>query len=74
MTSWAGASIVVTRRNEPITEAGDSLDELRVFRVIAEQVTELANGRVDPVFGIDEDFARPQPSRNLSPRDQLARA
>jgi hypothetical protein len=45
---------------------------LRIVRVVAEQVAELTDSRIDAVLGIDEDFALPEPSGDLAARDQLA--
>jgi hypothetical protein len=44
---------------------------LRIVGIVAEQIAEFADGGVDAVFGIDEDFARPKPSGDFATSDEL---
>ena len=60
--------------DEAIAHAGDGLDELRIFGVVAKEMAELADGGVDAVFGVDEDFARPEALGDLCAGDELALA
>ena len=60
------------RCNEPVSHAGDSLYETRSFSVVAEEVTELADGGVNAVFSVDEDPAGPEALGNLVAGDELA--
>ena len=46
--------------NEAVSLAGDSLDEARLFGIIAQDLADLADGGVDSVFGIDEDVLAPE--------------
>ena len=39
--------------------------------IVAEQVAELTDGGIDAVFGINEDFARPEPIGDLATSDEL---
>jgi hypothetical protein len=57
--------------DETITPADDSLDKLRIVGIVAEQVAELTDGGIDTVFGIDEDFARPEPIGDFAASDEL---
>ena len=42
-----------------------------MVRIVAELVAELTDGGIDAVFGIDEDFARPEPIGDLVTSDEL---
>jgi hypothetical protein len=60
------------RGDEAVTHPDDGLDELRIVRIVAEQVAELTDSGINAVFSIDEDFALPEPVSDLAARDQLA--
>ena len=57
--------------DEAVTLADDGPDKLRIVGIVAEQVAELTDGGIDAVFGIDEDFARPEPIGDLAASDEL---
>jgi hypothetical protein len=61
-------------RDETIAHARYGLDELRILRIVAEEMAELADGGVDAMFGIDEDFAGPEALRDFSAGDKLTLA
>jgi hypothetical protein len=65
---------MVTRRDKAVTHAGHRLDEFRIFGVVAQEVTQLADGGVDAVLGVDEDFAGPKALGNLGAGHKLALA
>ena len=44
---------------------------MRTVGIVAEQVAELTDGGIDAVFGIDEDFARPEAIGDLGASDEL---
>ena len=58
--------------DEAVAHAGDGLDELGIFGVVAEKMAELADGGVDAVLGVDEDFAGPEALGDLGAGDELA--
>ena len=58
-------------RDKAVAHAGDGLDKLGIFGIVAESVAELADGGVYAVLGIDEDFAGPEPLGDFSPVDEL---
>ena len=57
--------------DEAVAHADDGLDELRIVGIVAEKVPELTDSCIDAVFGIDEDFARPEPFGDLGASDEL---
>jgi hypothetical protein len=48
------------------------LDKTRSVRIVVQEMAKLSNGGIDAVFGIDEDFARPQPLGDFGARNQLS--
>ena len=60
------------RRHKSVAHPRDRLNEFRLSHIIPQQVPQLANRRIDPVFRIHENFTRPQPLRDVRPRHQLA--
>jgi hypothetical protein len=57
---------------EPIAFAGDGLDEARLHWIVVQDFTDLADGGVDSVFSIDEDFGAPEMLGDFSPGDEVS--
>ena len=62
------------RRDEAVAHPGDGLDELWFFRIVAEKMTEFADGGIDAVIGVNKDVAFPELLNNLPPRNQVSLA
>jgi hypothetical protein len=70
-----GRDIRRNRRNgcdEAIAHSGDCLDKTRFGRIVVQEVAKLSNGGIDAVFGIYEDFTRPQALGDLGAGYQLS--
>ena len=65
---WGGDN----RRGKSIAFAGDGLHEAGTFGVVAKGVADFADGGVDAVFDVDEDFCTPEAFGNFRPGDELA--
>ena len=58
--------------DEAVSSPGNGLDECRRPGRIAENLTDLADGRVDAHLGVNEHPVPPEPFDDLRPRNQLA--
>ena len=61
------------RRNESIPTPGHSLDKARVVGCVAERLTQLPHGGVQPVVEINESARRPEALAHDFPRNDFAR-
>jgi hypothetical protein len=50
----------VKRGNEPVSLAGDGLHETRPLWVIAKYITNLTDGGIDAVLGVEKDILAPE--------------
>lgn len=62
------------RRDQTVSLALDGLDILRMVRIVAQAMAELADGGIDAVLGVDEDLSRPEPPGDFRARHQAALA
>ena len=60
------------RSHEPVALSHHRLQEARLLGVVAQRLTDLADGSVDALFSVHEYVFAPQPSDDLFSRDQLA--
>jgi hypothetical protein len=58
--------------DEAVAASYNSLQELRVFGIVFEGDANLADGRVDSLFHVDEDVFSPKHFRNLLAGDELS--
>ena len=58
--------------DEAVAAAHDGLHKARLFRVVAEGLADFADGGVDAVLGIDEDFVAPKAFGDFGARDEVA--
>jgi hypothetical protein len=58
--------------DEPVAFSHHRLDEARFLGIIAQHLTYLANGGVDAVLGVDEDFGAPEPLHNFCSGDEVS--
>lgn len=70
--SWDGWFKLWGDADEAVALAGDGLEEARVVGVFAEGVADFADGGVDAVLGVDEDFGVPEGAGDLVARDEAA--
>ena len=63
---------VFCRRNKAIALPGNRLHETRLFRIIAENLTDFSDGSVNAVLGIEEDILAPDLFDDLVAADQPA--
>src|SRR5579863_7307723 len=74
---FSGLRQILRRRNrcqKPVTFSGDCLNELGIHGIVAEEMAELADGGVDAVLGVDEDFAGPETLGDFGAGNELALA
>jgi len=57
------------RRDEPVSPAGDGLDEVRVLRVVSQHLPDLADRVVNAVIRVEKNALAPDSLDNLIPRD-----
>ena len=60
------------RSDETVSLSGNGLHEARLLRIIPKNRSDLADGRVDSVFGVDEDIVAPQASDDFLSCDEIA--
>src|SRR5580658_8298505 len=58
--------------DEAVSRAGDGLHKPRQVRTVTKNLANFTDGRVDPVFDIDEDFPLPKALGNLIPGNNLS--
>jgi hypothetical protein len=58
--------------DEAVAAAHDGLDETRLFRVVAKGLADFADGGIDTVLGVDEDFVAPEALGDLRASDDFA--
>ena len=72
--SWLGDFWLNGRNgcDEAVSRAGDGLHKPRQVRTVTKNLANFTDGRVDPVFDIDEDFPLPKALGNLIPGNNLS--
>src|ERR1700721_1938748 len=58
--------------DETVANSRYRLNELRLSRIVPQRLALLSNRRIDPVLGVDEYLARPEPLCDLRSAHQLA--
>ena len=57
------------RNQQPVTALGDSLDHLRVFGIVREDLSQFGNGSSEHIVG--DEGIRPNPAHQLFFRDNV---
>ena len=60
------------RPDEAVATASDGVEEAGLLGIVAENLADFADGGIDAVFGVDEDFIAPEAFSNFCASDDVA--